>query len=384
MKSQRAWRTAVIAIVAVMAGVSTAQGQLHHTPGFHPAADPGATHPYAIMMGQEFYDPTWIGATDYGDTCCGPNWYDFLIEGVWMTREDAGRNVLLSSDGIAGPIVLETADLDFQHEPGLRAFARYQVNAVYNLEAGYLGVVDWDSFAGASSSTDSLYSAFSQFGVNPFGGFDDVDQAALHRINLRADLDSVEINLRRSWTGPRHRIFGSCLAGVRYVNWRERFQFFADVQQHVDPIGMVVRGPAQFDYQVLADNDLVGFQLGSELGVCLLPGLNVTAEFKAGIYGNRASQDTTISSTSIAPPLVEAADTEDAALVSEAGAYLIYQIHPLMKLRAGYQALFLDGIALAAENFNSQPPFAGSRTVSINDNGNAFAHGGLFGMEIGW
>ena len=386
MKFQRAWIVTLTTIVALVFGASTAQGQfpgVHHPPGFHPAANP-----YSVMMGQEGYDSTWIGEANYGNTCCGPNWYDFFVEAVYMKRDDAGRDVPYTSDGIAGlgppNIVLSSNDLDFDYELGVRAFARYQISAVHNVEIGFLGAIDWRAFASATSNTDSLFSAFSNFGTAPFGGFDnDVDQASLQTIDYSSQLDTVEINYRRSWASPRHRIHGSWLTGFRFMKVQEDFHYSSVVLAHIDPITLLPRGPGQADYFIAINNDLYGFQTGADLGVCLLPGLNVVGEIKAGAYANRVDQDSRLNGTSLAAPVVESTDTTDTALIAEAGGHLIYQIHPMVKIGAGYQFLFVDGLALGPENFNSQPPDA-LRTVTINDNGNIFYHGGTVRLEIGW
>ena len=387
MKSQRAWMMTLSTIVALMAAASTANGQfpsLHPVPGFHPAA-----HPSATMVDQQSYDPTWIGNANYGDTCCGPNWYDFSIDAVYMKRDNAGRNVPLSSDGIAGVeppnVVLSTADLDFDYEPGLQASARYQLSAVYNIEAGYLGVVDWGAHASVTSENDSLYSFFSQFGNQPFGGFADVDQASFHSVNYRTHLDTVELNMRRSWILPSYRLHGSWLTGFRWLKLRDEMDFFAQVAPHFDPINEVDRDAAFTDYRLQIDNNLYGSQLGGQLGVCILPGLLVTGDIKAGAYYLQSTLDSQLTSTSLPTARLDFGDSDDIALLAQAGAYVTYQLHPLWKIRAGYQFLYLDGIALAPSNISRQQPFTGgTRLVAINDNGDALFHGGVLGLEIGW
>ena len=384
MKIQRACMITLSTIVALLAGASTTNGQfppVHPTPGFNPAAPP-----YATMMGQEYYDPTWIGATDHGDTCYGPNWYDISVDAVYMKRDDAGRNIPIASDGIAGlgvpNAVLSTSDLDLDFEPGVQATIRYQMSAVYNIEAGYLGVVDWGDSIVATSANDGLYSWLSDYGNQPFGGFADVDQATLMRVRYSSHIDSVEFNLRRTWAKSNYRIHGSWFGGFRWLTLRDKMQFFSDVQAHLDPINNVNRDAAQANFWAETDNDLYGGQLGGQLGASLLPGLNVIGQLKAGVYGVQADVDTRLMTTSMGSPLVESGDSSDTALLAEAGAYVTYQLHPLWKIRAGYQCLYLDGVALASENFNAQST-AGGR-LPVNDNGSAFIHGGTLGLEVGW
>jgi hypothetical protein len=384
MKSQRAWMTTLSTIVALWAGASTAMGQfpsLHPTPGFHPAAGPQAT-----MLGQEYYDPTWAGAMNYGDACYGPNWYDVSVDAIYLTRDDAGRNLPIASDGIAGlgvpNAVLSTGDLDLDYEPGIQATARYQMSAVFNIEARYLGVLDWEDHRVATSDNDSLYSWLSDFGNQPFGGFADVDQATLMSVRYTSHIDSVELNVRRTWARFNHRIHGSWLSGFRWVKLSEQVHFFSDVQPHSDPINGVERDAAQANYLAKTANNLYGGQLGAQLGASLLPGLNLSSQIKGGVYGAQGDLNTFLTTTSTDGTLVDSGDSTDVAFVGEASAYVSYQVRPWWKVRVGYQVLYLEGVTLATENFNAQPGAAGR--LPINDNGSALLHGALLGTEIGW
>jgi hypothetical protein len=139
------------------------------------------------------------------------------------------------------------------------------------------------------------------------------------------------------------------------------------------------------DYRVSTENDLIGFQVGGDAWFCVLPGLSAGGELKAGLYNNSADQTTYVEADSLLEPLREAAGDYDAALVAEANLAVVYQITPYLTLRGGYMFLFLDGVALAPENFNSEPPFLGGpRDVFVNDNGNALYHGASAGVEWVW
>jgi hypothetical protein len=65
-----------------------------------------------------------------------------------------------------------------------------------------------------------------------------------------------------------------------------------------------------------------------------------------------------------------------------------YRINYQWTLRAGYQFLFVDGVALATENFNPVAPALNNpfdpREVVINDDGNVFYHGWNAGVEFMW
>ena len=387
MRIQRVF-SGMAALLLLLATWQSTPGQvIGYAPGYDPTANA-----YDVMMGVEGIQSP---AGNWGAPCCGPHWYDFSVEAAFLKRDDAGRNVDLGSDGIAGAlppnVVLSTSDLDFDFEPGVRASARYQVGAVHNIEANFLGAIDWSTHAvvrGNDPQTpDTLYSVFSEFGNNPLGGYVafGTGQSFVQSLRYSSEFDSVELNMRRTWQTRSCRVYGSCLAGIRYVRLAEEFDYASEVQDHADPINGGNTGDSSMLYSTDTDNDLIGFQIGGELTGCILPGLLIGTDIKAGIYGNSAKQGTVVRSTGLNNDVIEFADSDEAAFVGEFGIFLMHQIHPLVKIRGGYSLLVVDGVALATENFNPESPFTGAdRTVSINDNGNAFYHGGLLGLELGW
>ena len=353
----------------------------------HPHASP-----YPFAHGQPAVDWTTPQHSnyDYGGTCCGPRWYDFAVDAVFLQRTNTGfGNQPFTSDGIAGfnppDIILSADDLSFDWEAGVRASVRYQLNAVSNIEAVYLDAVNWRDSATVTSDNHDLYSVFSDFGNFPLGGFEETDQASLHRIGYKSDLDTVEINWRHGWSGRKSRLSGSWLLGFRYVKLDEEFGYFTQVLPHFDPINMVNRNAANMDYRVRVKNNMFGIQIGSEFTACVIKSFMIGGEVKAGVYGNSAKQNTTIV---VRNPLVqvtnEQADDDDAALLSEANLYAIFQFHPLWKVRGGYQVLYLNNVALGLDNFNSQPPFLGTRAVFLDNDGEAFYQGAYVGVEFGW
>jgi len=278
--------------------------------------------------------------------------------------------------------------LDLGEAPGFRITGTYQVAANSHLEATYFGTFFWRGSAAAGTADHNLYSVLSDFGQQPPGGFLQTDQATLHAIDYTSKLNNVELNWRHHWMSPGYWVHGSWLAGARYVRLEEQFGYFTQVLAHTNPLPPNnQRGPADMNYRVSTTNDMIGFQLGGDLFVSLLPGLMVGSELKAGVFGNLADQSTVITATNLNPALVESRRSQDVALVAEASVMAVYQVTPWLSLRGGYQALFVDGVALAPENFNTVapfPPVAPSRGPVINDNGNVFYHGFTAGLEWLW
>ncbi len=366
--------------------------------GYHPLAN-AYPYPYSPQPANPFEGYPGVapggGYINQGGTCCGPHWYDFMVEGVGLTMSH-GVNVNLTSDGIADPVdqpdvVLSTNNANFNYQGGFRAGGRFQMNAVMAVEATYLGGLDWSSSATATSNNNGLFSVFSDFGNNPNGGFEDTDQATSHSVTLTSDLQSVDVLLRRMWVSPSQRHSGSWMFGVRYFQLNESLLHATIVDAHVSTVPMdpiPVRPDGFLNYNLDVRNDLVGPELGIEGAHCLTPGITLLGEARGGVYGNRASQTTVADSTTIrnlfGQPVLEQASATEVAYGASARAMLLWQFHPLAKLRGGYEVLYLDRVATSPANFNTQPFELPTRTVFIAQNDYVLYHGFNVAVELGW
>jgi hypothetical protein len=313
-----------------------------------------------------------------------------MVEAVFLQRE-GDSNVGLVSEGPRGMgapnLVLSTGDLDTGLNTGLRVAGRLQMNAVDSIEAVYLGGVDWSDTQTVISNFNDLYSVYSDFGVDPPGGFEDTDQAIRDSASLNSDLDSIEINCRRDWTGKHYRTSGALLLGCRSVRFRDQFRFSTLVMEHeddvTDPDDPVMFGPGASLYDVSAQNNMLGVQTGGELTFCLFPGFTLGAEGKLGVFGNSTSQQTSFTATTGPTAFNESRSATIASYGTEVQAFFLWQFHPLAKLRGGYEALFFDGLATGPDNFNPQNVFA-PRNPALVDDADLLLRGFNVGLELGW
>lgn len=334
--------------------------------------------------------------------CCTPHWFDVHMEAVFLQRNRVSDRVDFTSLGVtvpgADPVIVLTSDsLDLGTAPGLRVTGVLQTGAASNLEITYLGLTHWSDAASVSDANHLLFSPFSDFGRRPpsvpFFGYVDVDAADFHSIALKSAVDSLELNYRRRWVGPSCMLQGSWLAGFRYFQLRESLEYITDAPNNFHPDGST----GWADYTVSTANHLYGFQAGGDSWLCIVPGLEVGVEAKAGIYGNDARQRTSILANSIDPPLLEAENNTRASFVGELDFMVTYRLNPKFTVRGGYMLMWADGLALAVENFNSAPPNAFDpiggggipgpvpvREVSLNDKGHVFWHGWSIGAEYMW
>lgn len=309
--------------------------------------------------------------------CCAPRYYDFSLEAMWLQR-DGERDVPLASNGQGGPIVLSTDDFRFDEKPSFRFSAWLQFRSMGNLEFNYYGLFNHADQVQVTDPGNNLFSALSNFGQVPVGGFLEDANAEYMRQELSSSFDNFEINCRRHWQGPDCRFQGSYLFGIRYFKFDEDFDF----------ISVSTINSAQLRYHIDTDNSLVGPQMGGDLWLCVIPGLRLGVEGKMGVFGNHASQGTVITATSLATPYTESIGSDDVAFVGDTSLYLTYRLSQQFNLKLGYNFLYADGLALGGENFNAAPPNAflpsSDRQAMINDNGSILYTGASIGMEYNW
>ena len=345
---------------------------------------------YRRRPGRDLLD--FILPNDEGGLCA-PRFFNLHVEGARLKREQISRRGDFTAPfaNPAGGTLLSTDSIALNDPYGWAATAAFQVGAGSNIEIGYLGGFNFRGHAEVGvppTPFGPFYSVFSNYGLNPLGGFAQTDAAYFHNIDYSSAFNSYELSFRRRWQGQDCRFQGSWLAGLRYFQLNEEFTHKTRSQRlsGVNTIDYFM------DYFVGTSNALTGFQIGGDAWVTLIPGLRMGGEFKAGIYGNHVHQDTaidfnqiTISPQTAAQRVAERVGHDSVAFVGEADLMATYRINYNWTLRLGYRLLFVDGVALATENFNSGPPFvAGARRPFINDNGNIFMHGVTAGVEWIW
>jgi len=318
-----------------------------------------------------------------------------MIQSVFLQRA-GGDEIGLISRGIQGttfPNIVQTTNVDdFNFEAGFRAVARFQMSALHSIEAVYLGGLDWDDRNVVTDENDNLFSVFSDFGNDPFGGFEDSDQASISSVEYDSEFDSVEINFRTAMAPTDERIHTSLLWGFRYLRVDESLDQRIDVLPHFDDINDVPRMAEFTEYSIGVTNDMFGLQGGGESVICLSPGIQLGAEGKIGIFGTTTDFNSNLTSTTLPDGLTSASQKGGVSFMSDASAFLLWQLHPLFKFRAGYELIFISNIGTASSNYDvdivqasiDSPLLVAQRVIEGDTNDSVFYHGLNFGLEFGW
>jgi len=131
-------------------------------------------------------------------------------------------------------------------------------------------------------------------------------------------------------------------------------------------------------------NNLYGGQIGVDAKLLELGRFSIDGLIKAGLFDNNATQSALVSMAKKLYPTQAA--TNAAAFVGEAELQLKYQLAKGLAFKLGYEALWLDGVALAPgqirETYTTGPPQAvTARALGVNTGSNALFQGATLGLE---
>lgn len=333
-----------------------------------PEAVPAPTVPQPLPPhGNDPYAPGPMAAScdDGCCGCCGPTCYAG-IEMLFYQRNEP-RRIRLAEDGDGGgprgqrPTLLTTDDFDYDNADGIRATIG-TADECRRLEVSYLGIFDWED-------ERHLLSTSNPFDLDlPFDGQVDSNFDGVERIHARyeADLHSVEINC----IGNDPCRLLQPLAGVRYLNYNENFNLLA-----VEGDGRMGR------YDIETDNDLIGLQAGVLAERCLGSVWRWNFVGKVGGYWNFAHQDTRLTADDGAVVYRNYGNGEEEfAFVGELGLNLIARVTCRCEVMAGYNLLWIDGLALAPEQLDFRN--AAGAGSGLDHDGDVFFHGWSIGLRV--
>jgi hypothetical protein len=248
--------------------------------------------------------------------------------------------------------LLDSADLGLGMAAGVDVALLTAIGQSNELELRFFGIDGWNTSQTASDP-----------GGVWFQGFGVVAPAVVQaeRLDYDSRLYNFEVNLR-----PRVVDGVLLLVGFRTLQLHEQF-----TASRVDP------GPESIDIATRTNNFLYGFQVG------LVPyfsgadsPLRLEGTLKAGVYGNHALQGTS------SPLLAESVSAVQnrASFVGEIGVAVDYRFCQFLAARAGYELLWLYGVALAPDQGRSTDLLAPSATV--NGSATSFYQGATVSLEF--
>lgn len=317
-------------------------------------------------------------------TCnCPPHkyWYGEVgIAGLIRDAEPSGGP--LATLGPGGDVVLAAS----QALPDFRAAGTVRIGRMFTpvsaIEYAYMGSDTWqadaavrDDSPNALGGLGNLFSPFGDFGAAPV---EDFDYNELVSIRGRSQVESFELNLRHRLCMAPEPMQVSIYAGVRYIEVGEDFWYYSQSQV---PLGV---GATQW-VDVRTGNDMIGGQIGTLLEWHIEPRWWFDTRLAAGFYHNRAFQTTHHIETGDDPGenFLERR-AERGTIGAEVALSLVYYFTPRFSTRLGYQFLWLDRVALAAENFETDPLLLREGPAQLDVESTIMYHGPFLGVALAW
>jgi hypothetical protein len=314
---------------------------------------------------------------------CAPTWYS-RSELLALWRDDSD-SIPFATEGPAGPVVLASGDFETEADAGLRILIGRALGDWYRLEAAYFGSFAWDdTIAARNQDTNdqgevgNLYSPFSQFG-DPTGTIG-LDYNELATLRIRSRLNNGELNLRRRILMRPGYYELSCLVGGRYIDLDEQFQYAA-VTNLPGPL------PRTNDILIDTQNKLIGLQVGATGQYLIQPRCWIDCEIKGGIYQNEVALDRTFTVTDTGGAFNQSSGSDQRNRTSFGGDISLqfnYQFASAWTFQAGYNAVWITGVALGAQNFTDDVNLLSVGPTYVDHTGQVLYHGPNIGLTFAW
>lgn len=306
-----------------------------------------------------------------------PDWTSYaLTDALYWGRDNQATNRPLVTlvDGPVAPALM-AHDLQFPMSAGVRAFYGQRAPDQGGWELGYFGVFGQS----ATQTVGATAQDFLQFpgDLGPIM----TSEGELATVKYSSIINSAEFNLfstSTEWRDPSASwLTVDWLVGFRYVGVEEQSSIAIDCCADggdAIPIG----------YGVATRNNLFGAQIGNR---SRWTWANWAFEgwAKAGVFGNAQEQ--------IQQPLVDylgepvrpglSRSGGVVSFVGDINTSIVYRLTDVWGIRAGYNLIWIDGLALAPNqyDFTNVPGTSGTNLVS---GGGIFMHGANLGLEARW
>jgi hypothetical protein len=282
--------------------------------------------------------------------CCAPCW---TVRGEVIIWDYIGnsRGQLLATG--SANLTAEDYNFDWSGGPRLTLIRHGVLNGCWDLEMVYWGIDSWQANAGLADVDTIQTTPVTNIGADP-----------VLNSTYGVDVYNAELNLKRaSYNGCFTWIFG-----LRYIELNESLLF---------DIGGVA------SESIDTGNHLFGGQIGVEGPLWDQGGsFYVTGVSKMGVFNN--SSQTAVRTAGVAGArLYTGTDDDEAAWLAELGLNAGYRLTGNVNLIAGYNLLWIDGIADAPSQLTTHniSTGVGGGVASVENDNTAFLHGVSFGVE---
>lgn len=316
-------------------------------------------------------------------------------EALFMQRTNGASDqpiLVQRENGIPVGTVLSTSDLLFDYDPALRIVVGHRLHDGWGIEGQFFGLFD-ASTAESIVITDPAINITFPGGLGDANVFSDPDRI---RADYSSALYSGELNLvhccgsvcdpcgkdkseKGHHFGYLHTRTFEWFVGFRYINLNEQLRISGERDQ-VNQDGTV--GVESGVYDLSTSNNLFGPQIGARVRRWG-DRWGWEATGKAGLLASDKQQEQYVTDFDDFDlrPLTTASD-QDVAFVGELNLTGIYRLTETWNVRAGYNLMWIAGVALAPDQLDFSGEIGAGNQVASN--GGVFLHGVNLGLEARW
>jgi hypothetical protein len=233
----------------------------------------------------------------------------------------------------------------------------------------------------------NLFSPFTGFGAD--GGVAGYDYSYRVTVQQTSYLDNGELNLRRSLALIPEVLTGSVLIGTRYMGLREGLDYQS--YSYLSNLGSTVeQNGSSLHVNTHTLNSLWGGQIGGLFEIYWEHGIWVDCGIKGAFCNNNMSQETDATLSGTSADYANRRHSKSAsgmAYVIDMDLALVCRPWSHLTARAGYQVLWMSGLALASRNFSPDYQSLASASAEqswIDTRGSVLYHGPHVGVEVAW
>jgi hypothetical protein len=303
-------------------------------------------------------------AAAYANDASGPGLYGLKETMFWGRTIGSGRIAVIrvtdEATAAPGAPVFAMSDLAMNFQPGMRILVGWRQDAQRAFEISYFGIFNWHDSASLRGNNNLALPGDLGLASQNFFAADEM------RVSYRSQLHNAEANLVHT-EGPV-----SLLGGFRYLSLYEKLKIRAtDLDSGTS------------EYHIRTTNNLFGGHLGARYGRAY-GRFAWDATGKAGLFGNSAGQWQFVTDSPPGTFLRDRQIASDAqvAFVSDINVSAYYRLFSFLTLRAGYNLLWVDGVALAPGQLDfTNTPTSGN---DLRSGDGFFAHGVSAGALADW
>jgi len=363
MKSCKVFGTFISVILVLATSIAIASGQ--DDPAAYRLITGDAEDSPSSVNGMGVAQSDDVGCCDTGcdKSCCCPRWTataDFIIFDRIGTSSQTlvSRISRISRDTqlTTGTEALNSNDFRQGFHGGPRVGLIRHGDCCYDIELLYFQIDGWSSSRRVDPDNNNLVFSLPD-NINYSTPYPMIPYPM--QFDYSSKLYNAEMNVR--WN-PCDRV--TMLAGFRWVELRENLDG-----------GEITPLLAPF-WNTTTTNNLYGFQIGADTKLWERCRFSIDGLVKAGVFDNHAEHRSTIP---FGTDVSVSDSTNHTAFLGEVGLQAKYQVTCNLTLRAGYEAIWIDGVALAPGQI--QETRFRTEETGINTNGGVFYHGATAGFE---